>query len=102
MLPKPFFKTVKAKIDENSQEPFDVIWLQILSGSHELLPFKVYWVERFPVIDKLAYVFPLKTYHALEASRIFPELRYYPELKGSGGSRLLEIYVNTEKNIMAI
>jgi hypothetical protein len=63
----------------------------------ELLPFKVTWVKRFPVIDKIAYIFPLTTYHALKAAHDFPELRYFPEAYRESGTRVKQILIEVNQ-----
>ena len=89
---KLFLKT--PPVMKTGIKPFEMIWLKVRNNSrYELFPLTVKWVERFPVIDKIAYVLPLKTYFALEAARRFPELRYFPEANGEGGERLTKIGV---------
>jgi len=86
-------------VHPDDSTPFDTIWLQIKVGIvRELHPFKVRWVERFPVIDKVAYVFPLSTYHALKATIDFPELRYFPEGGGAISERFQQITLTPLKN----
>lgn len=79
-------------LDENSTLPLDFIWLQVHVGfSREIFKCSITWVERFPVIDKISFVFPLSTYQALKAAHDFPELRYFPEGGGAGGQRYQQV-----------
>lgn len=91
-LPKRVYEKLPDHFDGGLQKPLDELWLEVDMGFRwELLPFKVSWVERFPVIDNIAFVFPLTTYHALRAADDFPELRYFPEAYGQKGSRVKQI-----------
>ncbi|WP_130470249.1 ABC transporter permease [Candidatus Magnetaquicoccus inordinatus] len=61
------------------------IWLKVTVGNREdLLPFNVRWVHHIPSMEKVAFLFPLTTYHALMAAYHFPELRYDPLNMGKG------------------
>ena len=80
------------RISANSA--LDHLWLQVTIGFRkEFVPFRIHWVTRLPVIDKIAYIFPLSTYHALKAAHDLPELRYFPEAHGEGGERIKQIMV---------
>ena len=97
-LPPELFNTLPASIDPQQPNPFDKIWLQVTVGfTRELLPFRVTWVERFPVIDKIAYVFPLPTYYALKAAHDFPELRYFPEGQGKRTMRVKQLLLEQDQ-----
>jgi hypothetical protein len=92
-LPPELFEKIPHFM-KTDKKPFEKIWLNVKNTSTgELFPFTVKWVERFPVIDKIAYVLPLKTYFALEAARMFPELRYFPEANGESRERVTKIRV---------
>lgn len=100
-LPEEFLSTIPPVADKTNQGSFHEIWLHVKIGfSRELLPFQVTWVDRFPVIDKIAYVFPLATYHALKAAHDFPELRYFPEGNGDKITRIKQflLAIHTEQN----
>jgi len=85
ILPNTFSSSIPDLIDMKSESPLDTIWLQIQNGMRkELLPFKIHWTDRFPVIDKIAFVFPLSTYQKLIAADRFPQLHYFPESKNRG------------------
>ena len=61
------------------------LWLKVIVGGQEqLLPFQVRWVHHIPGMEKVAYLFPLSTYHALLAAHHFPKLRYNPLNEGKG------------------
>ena len=86
------------RLSENS--PLEHLWLQVTIGFRkEFVPFRIHWVTRFPVIDKLAYIFPLSTYHALKAAHELTELRYFPEANGDRGERIKQIMVASDSVI---
>jgi len=88
-LPEDYFANLPQKIDKSSVEPMKALWIKIRVGSREELhSCKIHWVEQFTVIDRIAFVFPLSTYHALYASHDFPELRFFPESYNQGDRRL--------------
>jgi hypothetical protein len=95
-LPAAVFADLPARLNPYSEKSLDTLWLLVTIGFRkELVPFEVAWVTRFPVIDKLAFMFPLTTYHALKAAHDFPELRYFPEAHGEGGTRVQQILLET-------
>ena len=63
------------------------LWLKVRVGDREdLVPFQVRWVHHIPGMEKVAYLFPLTTYHALLAAYHFPDLHYDPITKGKGNA----------------
>ncbi len=65
------------------------LWLKVMVGNREeLVPFRVRWVHHIPGMEKVAYLFPLTTYHALLAAYHFPSLRYNPANLGRGDKSL--------------
>ena len=97
-LPSTLYTEVTKK-NLMSKDPFKNIWLSIRSnGRPDLYNFKVLWVDRIPTIQKVAFLFPLSTYHALYESSNYPELNYFPEYFGKTGQRIKRISVsgNTE------
>jgi hypothetical protein len=59
------------------------LWLKIRVGDQEkLLPFKTRWIRHIPGLEKVAYLFPLSTYHALLAAHHLPELLFNPMNRG--------------------
>ena len=61
------------------------LWLKVRIGDREsLVPFQVRWVHHIPGMEKVSYLFPLTTYHALLAAYHFPDLRYDPRSQGKG------------------
>ncbi|MBF0438528.1 MAG: hypothetical protein HQL93_05335 [Magnetococcales bacterium] len=63
----------------------DAIWLEVgIGNSEELVPFRVRWVHHIPAMEKVAFLFPLSTYHALLAAFHFPEIRFDVKSKGIG------------------
>ncbi len=105
-LPDEIFKTIPEKVDKDQEKPLDELWLRLnlltpdckdisspckIVSRKELFPCKITWVDRFPVIDKIAFLFPLSTYHALKTANDNPFLRYFPEAKGQGKERIKEI-----------
>ena len=67
------------------------LWLKVMIGNEEMLvPFQVHWVHHIPGMEKVAYLFPLTTYHALLAAYHFPELRYNPATQGRGDTAYFE------------
>ncbi|PID58504.1 hypothetical protein CSB45_02875 [candidate division KSB3 bacterium] len=96
-LPEQLFQELPVHVDFAAKSPFKQIWLKVTLGlEEELYPFRVRWVTRFPVVDRLAYLFPLSTYQVLKAAHDFPELRYFPEAQGPVNMRIQEISI--EKN----
>ncbi|MBF0369212.1 MAG: ABC transporter permease [Magnetococcales bacterium] len=66
-------------------EFLDTLWLSVtVSNDDQLLPFKVRWVHHIPAMEKVSYLFPLSTYHALLAAYHFPDLKYDPATLGRG------------------
>ena len=60
----------------------------------DLVPFEVSWVDRFPVIEDIAYVFPLSVWHAIRMMQKNPDLRYFPEsYDGPETKRIKEIII---------
>ncbi|MBF0623928.1 MAG: hypothetical protein HQL82_03875 [Magnetococcales bacterium] len=63
----------------------NVLWLSMtVSQQERLIPFQVRWVSHIPAMEQVAFLFPLSTYHALQAAHHLPELAYRPENKGRG------------------
>lgn len=90
-LPPALLPAVSPEADNQQRLPLDKIWLEVKIGfRRELLPFQATWVERIPVIEKIAYLFPLTTYHALKAAHDFPELCYFPEGAGKSVTRITQ------------
>jgi hypothetical protein len=79
-------RRLPAKLPNGSlRNALDTLWLKVQVGDKdELLPFKTRWVHHIPVMEKVAYLFPLSTYNALLASYHFPEIRYNPTNLGRG------------------
>jgi len=73
-----------------------VLWLDIEHQQHELTPFKIRWVEQIPAMEKLAFLFPLTTYHVMWVAKDLSKLRYYPEMQGGTGVRVKDIFVPEE------
>ena len=95
-IPSSLYEKLPETLNKSSRHPLNEIWLQLNMGfRQELFPFKISWVKRFPVLDKISFVFPLTTYHALKAAHDFPELRFYPEEDGQGGSRIKQILLES-------
>jgi hypothetical protein len=56
------------------------LWLAVsVANEDHILRFDVHWVSHIPAIEKVAFLFPLGTYHAFIAAHHLPELRYEPE-----------------------
>lgn len=73
---------------DNLKNALHTLWLKVMIGNREVLvPFNVEWVHHIPGMEKVAYLFPLTTYHALLAAYHFPELRYNPETQGKGNPK---------------
>ncbi|MBF0295504.1 MAG: hypothetical protein HQL96_09970, partial [Magnetococcales bacterium] len=63
----------------------DAIWLDVgIGNAEELVPFRVRWVHHIPAMEKVAFLFPLTTYHALLAAFHYPEIRFDVKSKGMG------------------
>jgi len=69
------------------------IWLRVWVQDHfELVKFKVTWLDSFPALQKLVYLFPLETYQASILSRRTP-FRFAPEGMGDKIARVASIDV---------
>jgi len=73
-----------------------VLWLDLDLREPELVPFKIRWVEQIPAMEKLAFLFPMTTYHIIWVSKDLIKLRYYPEMQGEDDVRVKEIFVLEE------
>ncbi|MBF0270498.1 MAG: hypothetical protein HQL98_00290 [Magnetococcales bacterium] len=70
---------------DSLRNALDTIWLELNIGNNqELVPFRVRWVHHLPAMEKVAFLFPLTTYHALLAAFHFPEIRFDVKSKGVG------------------
>lgn len=97
-LPEKLFNQLPPNLNANQLDSFTTLWLEVTLGLRkELLPFRITWVDRFPVIDKIAFIMPLTTYHALHAAFDFVELRYFPEFEGRAGERIKQILLYAEQ-----
>ena len=74
-------------------DSLDSIWLRLWVQDHfELIKFRVIWLDSFPALQKLVYLFPLETYQASILSRRTP-FKFAPEGKGKGIERVASIDV---------
>ncbi|MBF0125911.1 MAG: hypothetical protein HQM02_01755 [Magnetococcales bacterium] len=72
---------------DSLRNALDAIWLDVgIGNTEELVPFRVRWVHHIPAMEKVAFLFPLSTYHALLAAFHFPEIRFDVKSKGIGDS----------------
>jgi hypothetical protein len=79
-------------LDFASGDPFQRIWLEIKAGQRtSLLPFEVTWLDHIPAISKIAFLFPMPTYHALREAANYPQLKYFPEFMGGAGKRIVRV-----------
>ncbi|MDY6991114.1 MAG: FtsX-like permease family protein [Pseudomonadota bacterium] len=71
------------------------LWLDVQVGTErrEWLPFQIHWQSRIPTMEKLAFLFPLSTWHTLKLSTYFTQLRYYPEAQLTQSPRSRELIV---------
>ncbi|MEO5339636.1 MAG: hypothetical protein H7837_03815 [Magnetococcus sp. MYC-9] len=79
-------RRLPAKLPQGDlKNALSTLWLKVTVGNREeLLPFQVRWVHHIPSMEKVAFLFPLSTYHALLAAYHFPDLRYDPLTQGRG------------------
>ncbi|MBF0096729.1 MAG: hypothetical protein HQM04_09940 [Magnetococcales bacterium] len=86
MLQKKKLRRLPAKPPQGElKNALSTLWLKVTVGNREeVLPFNVRWVHHIPSMEKVAFLFPLSTYHALMAAYHFPELRYDPLSMGKG------------------
>jgi hypothetical protein len=80
----------------DSLESLRVLWLDVELREHELVPFKIRWVEQIPAMEKLAFLFPMRTYHTILVSKDLPKLRYYPEMQGGDEVRVREVVIEKD------
>jgi hypothetical protein len=80
----------------SSLESMQVLWLDVELREHELVPFKIRWVEQIPAMEKLAFLFPMRTYHTILVSKDLPKLRYYPEMQGGDEVRVREVVIEKD------
>lgn len=79
----------KEKLPKEADEPGSLksLWLHLwVQDRFELVEFEVRWVDSFPALQKLVYLFPLETYQALTMTRR-TALKYAPEGLGSSVPR---------------
>ncbi|MEO5348265.1 MAG: hypothetical protein H7836_01255 [Magnetococcus sp. YQC-3] len=86
LLQQKKLRRLPAKLPQGDlKNALSTLWLKVTVGNQEeLLPFRVRWVHHIPSMEKVAFLFPLSTYHALMAAYHFPELRYNPLNLGRG------------------
>ena len=78
---------------KQTMDSIDSIWLRLWVQDHfELIKFKVIWLDSFPALQKLVYLFPLETYQASILSRRTP-FKFAPEGQGEGIERVASIDV---------
>ncbi|MBF0186520.1 MAG: ABC transporter permease [Magnetococcales bacterium] len=86
------FARLPQKLWQNTLSSLDTLWLRItLSNEERLVPFKVQWVSHIPAMEKVAYLFPLSTYHALLAAHHLPGLRFDPEKQAPANPKVMKI-----------
>ncbi|MBF0143540.1 MAG: hypothetical protein HQL57_07180 [Magnetococcales bacterium] len=74
---------------ESFRQTFKTLWLKVTVADEErLLPFQVRWVHHIPAMEKVAFLFPLSTFHALLAAHHFPELKFEPTNHGEGDTKI--------------
>jgi len=96
-IPNSKLNKLPERFDENNL--LKVFWLRIRVGdSLDLLPFDVTWLNRIPTISKIAFLFPMGTYHAIREAQNYPELHYFPEHNGKSGKRIKKILINSPVN----
>jgi hypothetical protein len=105
-LPHFIFQSLPVPVSETdhlSSLKNNIIWLKIKTGWHadpyEYLPFKIRWSSnRIQALERLWFLFPLSTYHAIE---IFQGIEgfYFPESEGKVQDRVkvLSIYDPDQK-----
>ena len=76
-LPEPLFNDLPDEKDFFSSKN-SIIWLKI-GADNELLRLKVIFLEQIPLPGKIAYLFPLKLYHALEKAHHYSNITFFPE-----------------------
>ncbi|MEO5362890.1 MAG: hypothetical protein H7838_04620 [Magnetococcus sp. DMHC-8] len=86
LLQKKKLRRLPAKLPQGElRNALSTLWLKVVVGNREeLVPFQVRWVHHIPSMEKVAFLFPLSTYHALLAAYHFPELRFDPLTRGRG------------------
>ncbi|MBF0184061.1 MAG: hypothetical protein HQM06_06710 [Magnetococcales bacterium] len=86
LLQKKKLRRLPAKPPQGDlKNALSTLWLKVTVGNREeILPFNVRWVHHIPSMEKVAFLFPMTTYHALMAAYHFPELRYDPLNLGKG------------------
>ncbi|CAN2043678.1 putative ABC3 transporter permease protein domain-containing protein [Candidatus Magnetomoraceae bacterium gMMP-1] len=92
----------KMKKDNLSCLDNQILWLKVNTGwkykNNEYLPFKIHWADdKIPALEKLAFLFPLSTYHALIISHQAPKM-YFPEAEGKAFDRLKLVSIYDPKN----
>ncbi len=86
ILQKKKLRRLPAKLPQGDlKNALSTLWLKVTVGNREeLVPFHIRWVHHIPSMEKVAFLFPLSTYHALLAAYHFPDLRYDPITQGQG------------------
>ncbi|MEO5378534.1 MAG: ABC transporter permease [Magnetococcus sp. DMHC-6] len=76
---------IRPQPNQKLRDTMDTLWINITMANEETLyPFRIRWIPYIPTMEKIAYLFPLSTYHALLAAYHFPDLKYNPLNKGIG------------------
>ncbi|MBF0622187.1 MAG: hypothetical protein HQL54_09710 [Magnetococcales bacterium] len=82
-LSKEEFNKLPPRLWQNSLTMLETLWLKAtVSHEEHLVPFKVTWVSHIPAMEKIAFLFPLSTYHALQAAHHLSELTFAPGNQG--------------------
>ncbi len=81
----------------------DSLWLKLrVGGRNEYVLFDIIWADYIHAVEKIAFLFPLDTYHALQMAHRYPTLKYFPESHGKGGLRIEQILLEDDQDIESI
>ena len=90
-LPRAIFEEERQELANGIMER---LWVRLRVGDrYDTMPLRVVWRESFPSSQPIAFLFPLSTYHALQAAQAFPEFRYFPEFGGQAGKRAKKVQI---------
>ena len=102
-LPQNELAALPRKLNPDQLQSIEKLWLRLnIGGKREVIRFDVEWIDNIYTVDKIAFLFPLTTYHALQTAYRYPGLNYFPEAHGEGGLRIKMLLVEEGASLQAI
>ncbi len=99
-LPRSLITSLPDHLSPEDIGSLDSLWLRLrVSGRNELVLFDIIWTDYIHAVEKVAFLFPLATYHVLQIAHRYPTLKYFPESHGDKGLRIQQILIGDDQNI---